>query len=327
MSISDSINIAYCCDQNYVQYLVPSIISIIDSRKKGTNISIFILETGINNYHKDNILKLQTSDVNIEFINVEQQAKDLILSKVSHKISFNSSILYKLLIPQILKHKDEVLLLDADTIVQGDLSVLFNQNMDSYYISASKTKLPYPLKYLFHNNKKYTINDFYKNILQLPEHYCNNEAEYYLSAGVVLFNNKKILLDRKEEELILKFFKYKEGLVYAEQDILLKVFLENIKSLSYKYNQIHISYFYINKENYKEIISNLEDSVIVHYHGSKSYAKLMRSVYAKVYFEKLQKSYLSLSPLKVFLLKLEILRKCSYRPKAWWSIPYILKNI
>jgi lipopolysaccharide biosynthesis glycosyltransferase len=327
---NQNINIAFCCDQNYIQYLVPSIISIIYTKDTDTQISISILETGINDYHKNMILKLQKKDIKIEFINVVQSAKDLVLSKTHHKINFNSSILYKLLIPQILKEKEKVLLLDADTIIQKDLLTLFNKDITNYYIASSKRALPYQLKYFMHKDKKYSVEQYYREVLKLPKIFCNKDAKHYINAGVILFNNKKLLADNKDKELIDTFFKYKDlniKIVYAEQDIFVKVFLDNIKSLLPNEHLGHSFYDKINKKDYNQFLKKHKEAIIVHYVSSKSYSKLMRSIYAKEYFDNLQKSYLKLSRLKIFLLKLESIRKFIYKPKLWWAIPYILRSI
>jgi len=325
--VNNNINVAFCCDENYVPYLVPSIISIINSKNKNTSIAIFILETGINNYHKDNILKLQTDSVRINFINVAEQAKDLILSKVPHKTNFNSTILYKLLIPQIFNDSAKILLLDADIIVQKDLSELYNKNIGNYYIAAAKRKLPYHLKYFISKGKKYSVREFYSKVLGLPDYFYDSDAKYYMNAGVILFNISKILQDNKDKELIEVFFKHKDGLVYAEQDIFSKVFLDSIAPLLPNEHFVHVFYDKIRKEEYNKVLNEHKEAAIVHYIASKTYAKMLRSIYAKEYFDNLQKSYLQLSSLDIFLLKLKTIKKFIYKPKLWWAMPYVLGSI
>ena len=119
----------------------------------------------------------------------------------------------------------------------------------------------YALGYPFHD--VYKIDNFVKN------------ASIYINGGVLLFNIKKILKDKKDFELIEFTIKNNINLWFLEQDSINIVFYPNIGLLPLKYG----IYMYGNinsfekivqkrvriKLNRTEVIEAIKDPAIVHF--------------------------------------------------------------
>ena len=127
-------------------------------------------------------------------------------------------IWYRLFAHRVFKDIDKMIYLDSDTLVQKDLSELFDTDLTGYCIGAIRDIAPTEDKY--HSVGLY-VKDFSDKYL--------NKGVYYIS-GVLLLNLKEI---EKNEHL---FFETKIPLVYPDQDLLNVAMLGKIKTLPLKYN-------------------------------------------------------------------------------------------
>ena len=191
--------------------------------------------------------------------------------------NFNSSWTYMVLIraalSKIFPQYDKILSLDCDTIINENISELWDINLDNYYLAAAK-------------EIEKSSNNF-----------------YYLNMGVVLFNLKKIREDKKDDEIIhaLNTIYYD----YNEQDCISKLCQNFIYELLPDYNVcnytnyqnakhrkiIHYAaikdwpslplvhkYRYINIQRNKQSIFGL-DIIIPAYKDIKGLRKTLHSIY------------------------------------------------
>ena len=69
------IPIFFSTDDNYIPFLAVAIRSIIDNASSDYNYKINVLNTGLKDENKNKIKKLETSNFEIEFINIDKKLK------------------------------------------------------------------------------------------------------------------------------------------------------------------------------------------------------------------------------------------------------------
>lgn len=151
----------------------------------------------------------------------------------------------RLFVPFILDDDvDRMLYLDCDIICNGDISKLYETNLDKYYFAACQNVPPLDTTGW---NETMNMN------LELPE---DNK---YINAGVLLINFKKYKKDYSIEQINNFIEKYNERLIMQDQDIINKMFYKKIKLLPGKYN------YQINSYLDSDIDKN---NILIHYSDS-----------------------------------------------------------
>ena len=122
-------------------------------------------------------------------------------------------VLMKLAVSKVFPDYDKVLVLDCDTIVEGDLSPLWELDMTDYYYGAvPQTRETYPEPY-------------------------NKEGEdfVYINAGSLFCNLDKLRKDRKDDELIEAI--NSRPFTWIEQDCISEMCQGGIRVLPGRYNR------------------------------------------------------------------------------------------
>ena len=121
------------------------------------------------------------------------------------------TIYFKLFIPIIIPHIQRILYLDADTLIYKDLYELFNLDFNDNYA------LGYP---------SHTVEVMDK---------WNKKIVNYIHGGVLLLNLQKMIIDKKDVELMSFGLKNNNQLDYLVQDALNIVFYNKTGLLPLKY--------------------------------------------------------------------------------------------
>ena len=122
-------------------------------------------------------------------------------------------VLMKLAVTKVFPDYDKVLVLDCDTIVEGDLSPLWGLDMTNYwYAAVPQTRETYPEPY-------------------------NKEGEdfVYINAGSLFCNLEKLRKDGKDDELIEAI--NTRPFTWIEQDCISELCQGGIKVLPGRYNR------------------------------------------------------------------------------------------
>lgn len=236
------INICYAVDDNYLSYLRVSLFSLLMNCDSNYYYNVKILCSKIPEERKNWVLSIikGKDNVNIEFMDITKKADSLNIAFSSPYISF--ATMYRLfLFSELFEDIDKILYLDCDTIVEGDISILFGEELHGKAIAAVEEtgfrQLSYSKKAVFLNgNIPFNVDNYRTDAL------CMEHPECYFNAGVILLDLEECRKQFSFEEVLEllrcgKFF-------YNDQDILNVLFDGQVKLLDYAWNyQNNVDYF------------------------------------------------------------------------------------
>lgn len=241
------IPIVFAFDNNLILPACVCISSLMMNAKEDTFYDIFILHSSHTALKKEALDKLPQYYKNCR---IQYRQVDDTFDSAFEIRGITTPAYYRLLIPELITDYDKVIYSDADIIFRMDLSELYQTNIESYYLAATR--------------------DFGLNFGDDGIKYISSvnglRQGQYLQSGFIMMNCKKMLQDKLVDQ-----FRYlaKEKLKYQDQDILNLTCGDKVLFLPIKYNMTDYSYYFLNKERNK-IASILtgEDIEEAMYHGN-----------------------------------------------------------
>ena len=243
--MKNKIPIAFATNLKFLPYIHAPINSLLINTSKEYSLDIIILyndDITISDQQKFLEKYQNINDNIIKFFNIKEiYEKYLNTIQVNNRLT-NAS-LYRLLLPEIINY-DKAIYLDIDLIVTGDISELYNIDLDDNYLGAAKGL----------GFKSYIAR--YKEKLTFYIKY-NINLDNYFNSGVLIFNCKKF----RELKLIQKLTEIAKDIIdecsFVDQDSLNFLsdktkFLDNIWNYT---NSMH----HIKNDNVK----------IIHFNGYK----------------------------------------------------------
>ena len=129
------IPVFYACDDNFVKYTIVSLNSMIQNASKAEQYHIYILHTFITDGMKAKLLELQNENFEISFCDVTRQLES-IYDRLPIRDYYSKTTYYRLFIAELFPQYEKAIYIDSDTIVQGDISKLYNIDIGDSYIGA-----------------------------------------------------------------------------------------------------------------------------------------------------------------------------------------------
>ena len=239
------LNVALMTNEDFAPYCATAIASVLRNVGKDTELSFHILTSGLSQEVKGKFYGLKAiKDCAINFVHVNKDDfKDLPLSSANKLIPIESYYRFNLFLgfPEL----DKILYLDGDMVVLGDITELFNINIDGYCLGMVKDAM-INVGSIIHN---------VKHRLQMPpdSNYFNN--------GVMLINLKECRKHGAYEKLFSWARNNKDKLVWMDQDTVNAALHDKIKEIPEKYN-IQLTY-----RNNHVALNEVEGREVIHYAG------------------------------------------------------------
>ncbi len=242
------INVCFASDNNYVQYMATSIISILKNANSDDELNFYILSNNIKQEYKDKILELKKiKRCKITFLDVDEQ-------EFKNCPTFNNHITitmyYRYKIANLLPLINKIIYLDCDVIVKQSLKELFSINLNNNIIGA--------------------VEDIGYTSLQKngSKHYIFKG--FYINSGILLIDLKKWRENNIEQNLFEFTQNNIDKISIGDQDVINGVLKDRIYPIDYKWNVQDSFYRYKNNEvkqhiNKFEIIKASKRPAIIHY--------------------------------------------------------------
>lgn len=206
-----NINIAFSCNNAWVDKLATVIVEILLKSNKNDKYCFYILDGGISPENKSKLSKIKSKTTfEINYIAIDKSSfKDAPLNN-----HFTIEAYFRLKLPSLLK-VDKLLYLDVDIIVRKNIAKIYDESVENVYAAVVTDSLA-------------SVASIHK----LP-------LKRYFNSGVLLLNLKKI----RDENLELKFFDFiknhSDKITYVDQCVLNAVFNDNVRYLPITYNFQH----------------------------------------------------------------------------------------
>lgn len=245
--------VAFASDNNFVKYLSVAMLSLIKNCPGKYNYDIVILDSNISNKNKK-LLHKEISDyknVSLRFVDVQRfynENKDVEFSTTRN---YSIAIYNRLFISEIFKNYNKVLYLDCDIVVKGDLSDLYEIDLENNYIGA--------------------IVDVGTLAWKTEDNNSDNFYKYKeINSGVILYNIKECQKNNFTKKCLNNIKTYNNILDQTAIDITCR---NNIKYIDYRYN--FFASILDDTENIKDYIPGyiLNDIRIIHFTGAKCWFK------------------------------------------------------
>lgn len=241
-----SLDIVVCSDNNYIQHLMGMLCSLYEHNKEH-HIVLHMLRNGkLLPSNEDYLLRItERYGHEIKFYDVDESP--LIGVQFRKNRPLTMAAYYRLLLPDILKDLDKVLYLDCDMDVLGDVSELFELELDDYALAACLDDMP-------HTNQ---------HRLQLQM----EVGERTFNTGMMMCNLKYWREHNSVSQLIAYAKRPKKEILLHDQDVFNYLFKKHWFLLPPKWNRLSHRTQCINYWGYQQFDKDeyLNNPKIVHH--------------------------------------------------------------
>lgn len=226
------VNICFACNDNYAPYLAVSMYSLLRNADPSRFYDILVLYSSLT---EDSIALLKQvgglfgycSVRLVDMTEFRERVKGCSGSYITAETNYRLAIL-----GELFAQYDRVLYLDCDTIVEGDISQLFDTDLCGNAVGGAVATdirlLRYTKKGFFIDNKPYNIEGYAKNFMDITD------LDRYFNAGVTLFDLRKCR-ELTSEQAAVELLNRRKWL-YNDQDVLNMLFKGNVHIFDIKWN-------------------------------------------------------------------------------------------
>ena len=243
------IPIILAANDAYAPYVSVTINSLVSNSSKSFFYDIYVFHTDLceNNVTLLNSMRGENYSVFCLCVErfIEREKKYMYTN-----FHFSKEMFYRILIPTILENYDKAIYLDCDTVVLGDISELYETDLEDNVIAAGRD-------ILHGRSRSYVINEL------------RIDPDEYINSGVLIINCKAYR-DLGIKALIFEELKARSALRYPDQDLLNLVCHGKIKYLDSTWNYIW-HYNFIKDDP----TLNLPDALMPEYLNMASEAKII----------------------------------------------------
>ena len=135
MMSNNTIPVFCACDDRFAKYAVVSIHSMIQNASSDRRYHLHMLHTGISSPMQQKLRSLQQDWFQISFEDVTDYLKT-ISEKLPIRDYYSKTTYFRLFIAEMFPEYEKAIYLDVDTIIQGDLSELYDTDLKDAYVGA-----------------------------------------------------------------------------------------------------------------------------------------------------------------------------------------------
>lgn len=200
------IPIFFTIDNGYAPYISVAIQSIIENASKEYNYKLIVLHQELNEENIQKISSLAKENFAIKFVYMKD-GLEAITDRIENRLRcnyFTLTIYFRLFIPDMFPEYDKGIYIDSDVVVPGDISKLYNTELEDNLIGAcndvSVIDVPELAKYI--------------------EEAVGVSRYEYINSGVLLMNLKEMREKKFTERFLNLLNKYHFDTIAPDQDYL-----------------------------------------------------------------------------------------------------------
>lgn len=236
------IPIFFAVDDGYMPCLAVTLESLIENASKNYYYSIKVLYTNINEENKRKINKYATANVSIEFVDLNyyiEKVKD----KLYTRDYYTKTTYFRLFIPNLYPQYNKAIYLDSDITVLGDISELYNIELENNLIGAAPDDVIQTTK---------VFQEYAEKVVGVAD-YRN-----YFNAGILLMNLDELRRFNFQDKFLylLETIKFT---VAQDQDYLNRLCKGRVKIIDRGWDRMPIANDDYPIDNIKIIHYNLAD--------------------------------------------------------------------
>lgn len=235
-----TIPIFYAIDDGYAKFVAVSIKSLIMNANNNYNYDINVIYENLSEENAKKLKSLETDNVKIILTEMYQNLS-MITDKLGNRLreyTFTLTIFFRLFIPVMFPKYHKCIYIDADTVIPGDISRLYNEDLGNNYLGCIVDKSTIDNEILA---------SYFEEVVGIPR-------DKYINSGVLLMNSKKLRELKIDEKFLDLYIKYGFDVIAPDQDYINSMCYGHIKYLSDIYDAMP-------NPNNKEV----EKPVIIHY--------------------------------------------------------------
>lgn len=235
-----TIPIFYAIDDGYSKFVAVSIKSLIMNANNNYNYDINVIYENLSEENAKKLKSLETDNVKIILTEMNQNLS-MITDKLGNRLreyTFTLTIFFRLFIPVMFPKYHKCIYIDADTVIPGDISRLYNEDLEDNYLGCIVDKSTIDNEILA---------SYFEEVVGIPR-------DKYINSGVLLMNSKKLRELKIDEKFLDLYIKYGFDVIAPDQDYINSMCYGHIKYLSDIYDAMP-------NPNNKEV----EKPVIIHY--------------------------------------------------------------
>lgn len=235
-----TIPIFYAIDDSYAKFVAVSIKSLIMNANNNYNYDINVIYENLSEENAKKLKSLETDNVKIILTEMNQNLS-MITDKLGNRLreyTFTLTIFFRLFIPVMFPKYHKCIYIDADTVIPGDISRLYNEDLEDNYLGCIVDKSTIDNEILA---------SYFEEVVGIPR-------DKYINSGVLLMNSKKLRELKIDEKFLDLYIKYGFDVIAPDQDYINSMCYGHIKYLSDIYDAMP-------NPNNKEV----EKPVIIHY--------------------------------------------------------------
>ena len=236
------IPIFFAIDDGYMPFLAVALESLIDNASKNYYYSIKVLYTNISEENKKKINKYKRDNVNIEFVDLNYYIEK-IKDKLYTRDYYTKTTYFRLFIANLYPQYNKAIYLDSDIIVLGDISELYNVDIEDNLVAAAPDDVIQTTR---------VFQEYAEKVVGVADY------RKYFNAGILLMNLDEFRKFNFQEKFLylLETIKFT---VAQDQDYLNRLCKGKVKIIDKGWDRMPIASDDYPIENIKIVHFNLAD--------------------------------------------------------------------
>ena len=232
-----NIPIFFACDDNFVKFTTVSLFSIKENASKENHYTVYVLHTGITSAMMEKLYELQDENFTVIFRDVTDYLYS-ISDKLPIRDYYSKTTYYRVFIAEMYPEYDKAIYIDSDTVVQGDISELYDTDIGDCYVGAC------------HEQAMVQVDEFGTYV----ERVIGIDRNNFFNAGLLLIN----CVEFREHMVLDKFVHYLKQYTFVvtqDEDYLNLICKDRVFWLDQRWNT----------EVFGEIPYPAEEAKMIHY--------------------------------------------------------------